>query len=57
MTRRRGRRGKQLLEDLKAKKGYWHLKKEALDPILWRTRFERGCGSVVRQTTGKMTPQ
>jgi hypothetical protein len=27
------------------------LKEEALDRILWRTRFGRGCGPVVRQTT------
>jgi hypothetical protein len=30
MTGRRGRRRKQLLDDLKEKRGYWKLKEEAL---------------------------
>jgi hypothetical protein len=30
---------------------YIHLKEEALDRTLWRTRFGRGYGPVVRQTT------
>jgi hypothetical protein len=51
MTVRRGRRRKQLLDDLKEKKRYWKLKEEALDHTLWRTGFGRGCGPVVRQTT------
>jgi hypothetical protein len=51
VTRRRGRRRKQLLDDLKEKRGYWKLKEEALDRTLWRTRFGRDYGSVVRQTT------
>jgi hypothetical protein len=50
MTGRRGRRRKQLLDDLKEKKRYWELKEEALDRTLWRTRFGRGYGLVVRQT-------
>jgi hypothetical protein len=50
MTGRRGRRRKQLLDDLKEKKIYWKLKEEALDRILWRTRFGRGYGPVLRQT-------
>jgi hypothetical protein len=29
-------------------RGYWKVKEEALDLILWRTRFGRGCGLVVR---------
>jgi phage regulator Rha-like protein len=40
---RRGRRHKQLLNDIKEKRGYWELKEEALDRTLWRTRFGRGC--------------
>jgi hypothetical protein len=48
MTGRRGRRRKQLLDDLKKKIRYWILKEEALDRTLWRTRFERGYGPVVR---------
>jgi hypothetical protein len=51
MTVRLGRRRKQLLDDLKKKKRYWKLKEEALDRTLWRTRFGRGYGPVVRQTT------
>jgi hypothetical protein len=47
MTGRRGRRRKQLLYDLKEKRRYWKLKEEALDG----TRFGRGYGPVVRQTT------
>ena len=48
--RRRGRR-KQLLDELKVRKGYWKLKEEALDRTPWRTRFGIGCGPFVRQTT------
>jgi hypothetical protein len=51
MTGRRGRRRKQLLDDLKEKKRYWKLKEEALDRTIWRTRFGRGYGPVVRQAT------
>ena len=48
---RRGRRHKQLLDDLNEKKGHWKLKEGALDPTVWRARFERGYGPVVIQTT------
>jgi hypothetical protein len=51
MTGRRGRRRKQLLDDLKEKRRRWKLKEEALDRTLWRTRFVRGYRPVVRQTT------
>jgi hypothetical protein len=51
MTGRRGRRRKQLLDDLKEKRRYLKLKEKALDRSLWRTRFGRGYGPVVRQTT------
>jgi hypothetical protein len=51
MKGRRGRRRKQLLDDLKEMKRYWKLKEEALDRTLWRARFGRGYGPVVRQTT------
>jgi hypothetical protein len=50
MMGRRERRRKQLLENLKKKIRYWKLKEEALDRTLWRTRFRRGYGPVVRQT-------
>jgi hypothetical protein len=49
VTGRRGRRRKQLLDDLKEKRSYWKLKEEALDRTVWRTRFGRVCG-LVRQT-------
>jgi hypothetical protein len=48
---RRGRRRKQLVDDLKEKKRYWEMEEEALDRTTWRTRFGRGYGPVVRQTT------
>ena len=51
VTRRRGRRRKKLLHDLKDRRGYSHLKEEALDRTMWRNRFGRGFGPVVRQTT------
>jgi hypothetical protein len=47
VTRRRGRRRKQLLDDLGDRRGYSHLKEESLDRIKWRNRFGRGCGPVV----------
>ena len=49
---RRGRRGKQLLDDVKETSGFWTLREEALDRILWRTRFGRGYGIVVRLIDG-----
>jgi hypothetical protein len=51
VTGRRERRRKQLLDDVKEKRRYWKLKEEALDRTLWRTRFGRGYGPVVRQIT------
>jgi len=48
--RRRRRRRKQL-DDLKERRGYSHLKEEALDRTMWRAGFGRGFGPVVRQTT------
>jgi hypothetical protein len=47
---RQGRRRRKLLDDLKERRGYSHLKEEALDRTLWRARFGRGFGPVVRQT-------
>jgi hypothetical protein len=41
---------KQLLDDLKETRRHWKWKEEALDRTLWRTRFGRGYGPVVRQT-------
>ena len=51
MTGRRGRRRMQLLDERKGKRSYWKSKEEALDRTLWRTRFGRGYGPVLRQTT------
>jgi hypothetical protein len=36
---------------VKERKGYSHLKEKALDRTVWRARFGRGFGPVVRQTT------
>jgi hypothetical protein len=51
VTGRRGRRHKQLLDDLKEKRGYWILKEEALDHDVSRTRLGRDYGPVVRPYT------
>ncbi|PNF42171.1 hypothetical protein B7P43_G08332, partial [Cryptotermes secundus] len=47
VTRRRGRRRKMMLDDLGDRRGYSHLKENALDRIKWRNSFERDCGPVV----------
>ena len=52
VTRRRGRRRKKLLDDLKDRRGYSHLKEETLDRTMWRNRFGKGFGPVIRQNTG-----
>jgi len=49
VTVRRGRRRKKLLYDLKEMREYSHLKEEALDRTMWRARFGRCFGPVVRQ--------
>jgi hypothetical protein len=49
VTRRWGRRRKKLLDNLKDKRGYSHLKEEALNRTMWRNHFGRGFGPVVRQ--------
>jgi len=51
VTGRRGRRRRKLLDDLKERRGYYRLKDEALDRTMWRARFGRSFGPVVRQTT------
>ena len=50
MTGRRGRRSRKLLDDVKERRGYSHLKEEALDRTVWRAGFERGFGPAIRQT-------
>ena len=51
MARRRGRRRKKLLDGLQDRRGYSHLKEEALDRTMWRHGFGGGFGPVVRQNT------
>jgi hypothetical protein len=50
VTGRRGRRRRKLLDNLKERRGYSHLKEEALDRTMWRALYGRGFGPVVRQT-------
>jgi hypothetical protein len=47
VTGRQGRRRKKLLDDLMERRGYSHLKEEALDRTMWSAGF----GPVVRETT------
>jgi hypothetical protein len=51
VTGRQGRRRRKLLDDLKERKRYSHLKEKALDRTVWTARFGRDFGRVVRQTT------
>jgi len=51
VTGRRGRRRRKLLGELKERRGYSHLKEEALDRTMWRACFGKGFGPVIRQTT------
>jgi hypothetical protein len=50
VTGRPGRRLRKPLDDLKEKRGYSHLKEEALDRTMWTAHFGRDFGPVVRQT-------
>jgi hypothetical protein len=50
VTGRQGRRRRKLLDDLKERRGYSHLKEEAPDRTMWKACFGRGFGPVVRQT-------
>jgi hypothetical protein len=54
MTGKRGRRRRKLLDDLKERRGYSPLKEEALNRTMWRARFGRGFGHIVRQTAKRM---
>jgi AmiR/NasT family two-component response regulator len=42
VTGRRGRRRRKLLDDVKERRGYSHLKEDALDRTMRRARFGRG---------------
>jgi hypothetical protein len=46
VSERRGRRRRKLLDDLKERRGYSHLKEKALVRTMWRAGF----GPIVRQT-------
>jgi hypothetical protein len=46
VTARRRRRRKQLLDELKEKRGSWQLKEVTLDRTLWRIHFGRGYGDI-----------
>jgi hypothetical protein len=50
MPGRRDRRRNPLLDNLRERRRYWKLKYEVLVRTLWRTRFGRAFGLVVRQT-------
>jgi hypothetical protein len=51
VTIRRVRRRKKLLDELTDRRGYSHLKEEALDRTMWRNHFRGGFGPVIRQNT------
>jgi len=51
VTRRRGRKRRKLLDDLKERRGYSHLKEEALDRTMWTALIGSVFAPVVRQTT------
>ena len=55
VTRRRIRRRRKLLDDLTDRRGYCHLKEEAVDRTMRRNRFGGGFGPVVRQNTELIT--
>ena len=46
VTRRRGRKRKKLLDDLKDRRGYCQLNEEALARTMWRNRFGKDFGPV-----------
>jgi hypothetical protein len=41
VAERRGRRRRKLLDDLKERRGYSHLKEEAVDRTMWRARCRK----------------
>jgi hypothetical protein len=50
----RGRRSRKQLYDLKERRGYSHLKEEALDRTMGCAGFGKGFGPVLRQTAKRM---
>ena len=51
VTGGRRRRCRKLLDDLKERREYSHLKEEALDHTMWSAHFGGGFGPIIRQTT------
>jgi len=51
VTGRQGRRRRKLLDDLKERRGFSHLKDKAMNRTIWRACFGRAFGPVVRQST------
>jgi hypothetical protein len=54
VTGRRGKRRKQLLDELEERQWYWILKEEALYRTQLRTSFEGRYGPDVKQTADRM---
>jgi hypothetical protein len=50
--RKKERRRKQIMDNIKERRGYWTLKQEALVHTIWRIRFGGGRGS--RKTDYRM---
>jgi len=48
VTGKQGRRRRKLLDDLKERREYPHLKEEALARTMWKARFGRGFEPVAR---------
>ena len=48
VTGRRGRRRRKLLDDLKERRGFSHLKEKDLYRTTWRARFVKGFGPIVK---------
>ena len=55
VTGRRGRRRGKLLDDFKERKGYCHLKEEALDRIMWGAGFGDRSDRKTRKKTWEAT--
>ena len=51
MTGTRGRRRRKQLGELKERRGYSHLKEEALNSTKWKRRLRTGFGPVVIKNT------
>jgi hypothetical protein len=51
-TETRGRRRKQLLNNLTETKRFWKLQEEEPESILWKIRFGKDYGPVLRESNG-----